>query len=207
MPRDVGIMTESGSSQAEEVRCAECGTVLQEGQDREVTEGGVFCRHCFESLSAQLQQVVDGQGQDVNYGAAIVGGVAGAALGAAAWWGFTVMTHIAFGLVAVLIGVGVGKGVVMASGNKHHLNLQVLSAGISAVAYFYASYLVNRTFIHRAFAERGETAVLPLVPGPDLLFRVVSLSFDLMDLVFLAIVLYEAWKIPAPLKLALGRRA
>lgn len=201
-------MAESGSGQGESaVRCAECGTVLQEGQDREVTEGGVFCRPCFEGLTAQLRQVLDAQGQDVDYGKAVAGGLAGAALGVLAWWGFTVLTHIAFGLVAVVIGVAVGKGVVMGSGNRRHRNLQVLSAAISAAGFVYASYLVNRSFIHKAYAERGEPITLPLLPPPELFFRVVAAGFGVMDLVFLAIVLYEAWKIPAPVEIPVGRGA
>ncbi len=201
-------MEENGSGQGQaEVRCAECGTVLLEGQDREVTEGGVFCRPCFEGLTSQLRQALDAQGEGVDYGKAIAGGVAGAVLGVLAWWGFTVLTHVAFGLVAVVIGVAVGKGVVMGSGNKRHRNLQVLSAAISAAGFTYATYLVNRTFIHRAYAEKGEPIALPLLPAPDLFFRVVALGFGVMDLVFLAIVLYEAWKIPAPVRIPLGRAA
>jgi hypothetical protein len=200
-------LDQGGSGPGEgEVRCAECRTVLQEGQDREVTDDGVFCRHCFEGLTVQLQQVFDAQGQDVNYGAAVAGGVAGAVLGVLAWWGFTVMTHVAFGLVAVVIGVAVGKGVVMASGDKRHRNLQILSVVISVAGFAYATYLVNRTFIQKAYAEKGETIVLPLLPAPDLFLQVVALGFGVMDLVFLAIVVYEAWKIPSPLRLPPGRR-
>jgi len=201
-------MDESGSGQGENtVRCAECGAVLQEGQDRQATEGGVFCRACFEGLTSQLRQVLDAQGQDVAYGAAVAGGVAGAALGVLAWWGFTVLTHVAFGLVAVVIGIAVGKGVVIGAGNKRHRNLQALSAAISAAGFVYASYLVNRTFIHKAYADRGEPIALPLLPPPELFFRVVAVGFGIMDLVFLAIVLYEAWKIPAPVEIPLGRTA
>ena len=201
-------MDESGSGQADgAVLCGECGTVLQEGQDREVTEGGTFCRPCFEGLTAQLRQALDAQGQDVDYGKAVAGGVAGAALGVLAWWGFTVLTHIAFGLVAVVIGLAVGKGVVMGSGSKRHRHLQVLSAAMSVAGFVYATYLVNRTFIHKAYADKGEPIVLPLLPAPELLFRVVAAGFGVMDLVFLAIVVYEAWKIPAPAVLPLGRPA
>jgi hypothetical protein len=199
-------MDESGSRRGEgAVRCAECGTALQEGQDREVTEGGVFCRSCFEGLTTQLRQVLDAQGQDVDYGKAVAAGVAGAALGVLAWWGFTVLTHIAFGLMAVVIGVAVGKGVVMGAGHKRHRNLQVLSAAISVAGFVYATYLVNRTFIQKAYADRGEPIVLPFLPPLDVFFRVVAAGFGVMDLVFLAIVVWEAWKIPAPVELPVGR--
>lgn len=187
---------------AERVTCAECGTTLGPGQDRETTEQGTFCRPCFERLKAQVEQAVRDQSTGINYFMAAVGGVLGGALGAVAWWAFTVLTKIAFGLVAVVIGFAVGRGVVLLSGGKRSVGLQGLSVAISAIAFGYASYLVNRTFILRAMSEQGEAVSLPLAPDPGLLFRVVSLDFGIMDAVFLAIVLYQAWKIPAPMELA-----
>ena len=77
-----------------------------------------------------------------------------------------------------------------------------MAVAISTLSYFYASYLVNRTFIHRAYLEQGEVVALPILPGPGLLFEVVMLDFGLFDLVFLAIVIFQAWKMPAPLELA-----
>jgi len=195
------MQEQSPSPDEAEVRCAECGVVLEEGRDREVTADATFCRACFDSLSSQLQQLVAGQGTDINYGGAFAGALLGAAAGVLVWWGFTVVTSIAFGLVAVVIGVAVGKGVVMMSGGKRHLNLQILSVAVSAIAFVYASYLVNRTFITRALAEEGQEVALPFVPDPGLLFEVVRMGFGLMDVVFLAIVIYEAWKIPAPIDL------
>ena len=186
----------------EEIRCAECGTVLAEGQDREVTDGGVFCLPCFEKLTAQLNQAIGGQSTDINYAMAVVGGAAGAVIGVVTWWGFTVLTNIAFGLVAVVIGITVGKGITMLVGSKRHRNLQIMSVAIAALAFFYASYLVNRSFAMEYFAEQGEGVVIPLLPAPDMFVGLLAANFGLMDLVFLAIVVYEAWKIPAPIKLA-----
>jgi hypothetical protein len=183
------------------IQCAECGTTLAEGQDRQETDGGTFCRSCFERLTHELQQALEAQGRDINYPLALIGGVAGAALGTLVWWGFTVVTQIAFGLVAVAIGFAVGKGVTMLSGGKRHQNLQVMSVVISILGFGYASYLVNRTFIQRAFAEQGQELVLPFVPSPELFVNVVSAGFGIMDIVFLAIVVWEAWKIPAPVSL------
>ena len=182
--------------------CAECGTQLNERDDREVTDNGTFCRPCYNNLIGQLQQAVAAQNQDINYPMAAVGALGGAVIGVLAWWGFTVVTNIAFGLVAVVIGFAVGKGTVMLSGNKHSTGLQALSISVSIVAFFYANYLVTRTFVHQAWAEEGMEGVLPLLPAPDVLFEVISLNFGFMDVVFLAIVVYEAWKIPASIKIA-----
>src|SRR5262245_23264673 len=192
----------ASSSTPQEVRCAQCGTVLFEGQDRQVTDDGTFCRPCFEGLTAQVHQAIAAQGTDINYSMALVGGLAGAVVGVVAWWGFTVLTEIAFGLVAVVIGFTVGKGVTMLAGGKRHRNLQIMSVVIAGLSFFYASYLVNRTFALKYFAEQGESVVLPLVPPPGLFLNVLTAGFGIMDVVFLGIVVYEAWKIPAPLKLA-----
>ena len=196
-------MEEPGAPQEQaELRCSQCASAFADGQDRETTDDGVFCRPCFDGLTAQIRQVVAAQGTDINYTNAVVGGLAGALIGILAWWGFTVVTKISFGLVAVVIGFMVGKGIVMLTAGKRHLNLQIIAVVISALSYFYASYLVNRTLIQRAYLERGEEVVLPLLPAPGLLYEVVAIDFGLFDLVFLALVVFQAWKMPAPIELA-----
>jgi hypothetical protein len=89
----------------------------------------------------------------------------------------------------------------MLSGGKRHLNLQILSVVIALVGFAYATYLVNRTFIERALVEEGQQMALPWLPSPELFMNVVRLDFGIMDVVFLAIVAWEAWKIPAPVAL------
>lgn len=194
-------MTEGTRPDTEEIRCAECQRRLTEHEDRVETEDGAFCRSCFDNLRAQLASLTRAQSQDVNYASAFVGGLLGGAVGVAVWWGFTVLTQVAFGLVAVVIGITVGKGVVMFAGSKRSIGLQALSAAVAGAAFFYASYLVNRTFILRALAEEGRSVDLPWIPELDLWIDVVKASFGVMDVVFLAIVLWQAWKIPAPLRL------
>jgi hypothetical protein len=184
-----------------EVRCAECGRRLAANEERIETEGGVFCQTCFANLRAAIEHAVAGQSEDISYGAAAVGGALGGAVGAAVWWGFTAATKVSFGLVAVVIGFAVGKGVQIFTGGKRSVGLQALSAGIAAVAFAYASYLVNRTFILRATAEQGQEVALPLLPDPELGLRVIALGFGIMDVVFLGIVLWQAWTMSRPIRL------
>lgn len=184
-----------------QTRCAQCETPLAAGQDREVTADGVFCRPCFLSLTAQLDRAVREQSAGINYPLALAGGVLGGALGIAVWWGFTVLTKRSFGLVAVVIGIAVGKGIVLFARNKRAKALQVASVVLAALSFLCASYLVHRTFIQQAFAEQGQTIVLPVLPDAPMFFNIVKAGFGLFDLVFLAIVVYEAWKLPAPIKL------
>jgi len=185
----------------EEVRCSECKSVLSEDQDREKIAEAAFCRPCFNNMQAQLEQAVREQSTDINYSLGFLGALAGGVVGVLAWWGFTVFTQIAFGLVAVVIGLAVGKGATLFTGNKRSLGLQIISVLTAAVAFFYASYLVNRTFIMAAFAESGEALLLPILPDFATFLSVVSLDFGIFEIVFLAIALYEAWKLPAPVRL------
>lgn len=186
--------------------CRQCNRVLGEGEDREVTTGGVFCAPCYAALKRHVETGIAQQSTGINHVNAAAGGVVGGALGAVVWWGFTVVTKVSFGLVAVVIGYLVGKGVLRASGGKRAVSLQAISAVIAAVAYGYASYLVNRSFLLAAIAADSSLqvagATLPLLAPPALMFAVIRAGFEVFDLVFLAIVVYQAWKMPAPFKLA-----
>ena len=60
---------------------------------------------------------------------------------------------------------------------------------------------VTRTLLLRSFAEQGTSVSLPWLPDGALLFNVVKAGFGVMDVVFLGIVLWEAWRIPGPVRL------
>ncbi len=185
---------------SQEQACAQCRRQLAVGEGVR-TENKLFCPQCYEQLRATLTAMVDAQSKDINYGGALTGGILGGALGALVWWGFTVLTNIAFGLVAVLIGIAVGKGVVMLSGGKRARSLQGMSVLLSIVSFGYASYWVNRTYILRAMVEQGQEVALPFFPDPSLLFEVATLNFGLIDLFFLGIVIWQSWRIPQPIGL------
>ena len=189
---------------AEPVVCLECDRPLEEGEERMTTEEGAFCRPCYEALRRQVESALEAQGEGINWVNAALGAVLGGAAGAIAWWGFTVLTKISFGLIAVVIGIAVGKGILLFTGGKRSTGLQILSVGVSLAAFGYASYLVNRTFLLRAIAEdpRYVDATLPLFAAPEMMLEVITWNFGIMDVVFLAIVAWQAWKGPAPFRLA-----
>jgi len=181
--------------------CAQCGTALLPDQ-RVDTGDRSFCKTCFAALEDQLRAGIAGSQTDIPYPAAAAGAILGGAAGALLWWGFTIMTKIAFGLVAVAIGFLVGQGAVRFSGGKRSRSLQVLCVVVALAAFVAASYLVNRTFINEALVKSGDARQLGLMPvSMDAFYRIVTVDFGLMDVVFLAITLWEAWKIPRPLTL------
>src|SRR5262249_18127597 len=149
----------------------------------------------------QLQHAVAAQSADIDYARAAVGAIAGGVGGALLWWGFTVATHVAFGLVAVVIGVAVGKGVLIMTGGKRSQGLQALSVTVAVPAFGLGNYLVNRSFIMEQLAKSGRTMVLPLVPtNLAMLVKVTTAGFQIFDLIFLFIVVNQAWRIPAPIR-------
>jgi hypothetical protein len=181
--------------------CAQCGKSLAELEG--VASGDrFFCRDCYASLRAELEQAAAALSSDIPYPKAALGAVLGGVVGVFAWWGFTVLTQIAFGLVAVAIGFLVGQGAVRFAGGKRSKGLQALSIAVALAGYAVATYLVNMTFINRSLAGSGESFRIAFPPqSPTIFFRVLAADFGVMDCVFLAIVVYEAWKIPRPLVL------
>ena len=192
-------MTQQQPAEPERLTCRQCERILEPGADMEITANGAFCRTCFDQLAAEVEYMVRQQGRGINYPAAVVGGLAGAAAGALVWWGFTVFAKIQFGLVAIVIGITVAKGILMATGGRRSRELQWVSAGIAGLAYFYADYLVKRTFILQQSAEYARS--LTLIPDPLVFLNIARMTFDLFTLIFLAITVYQAWKLVEPFKL------
>jgi outer membrane lipoprotein SlyB len=113
--------------------CAQCAKTLTP-DDRVASGGKVFCRSCYATLRQELHGAVAAMSTDVNWAGAITGAVLGGIAGTLVWWGFTVLTNIAFGLIAVAIGFLVGHGVVRFSGGKRTTGLQVLAIGCRSSA-------------------------------------------------------------------------
>lgn len=185
-----------------EEHCAECGKLLA-ANDRVAAGDRVFCTSCHAMLRQQIETAVSAMSEDINYVNATLGAVVGGAAGVTLWWGITVTTHWSIGLIAVALGWAVGWGTVQFSGGKRSQGLQVLSAAVACVSWVVASYLVNMTFINRNFAEKGDTFRVPFPPTSlDMAAKVIGAGFGVMDVVFLAIMAWEAWKFPRPLRLA-----
>jgi len=182
------------------VRCARCQSAL--GESERVPAGDrVFCRTCFDIVKLQTRTGVAARSDSINYPVAAVGAILGGAVGALAWWGVTVLTHIGFGLVAVVIGLLVGHGTLRFAGGKRGVGLQALAVVVGALSFLVAVFLVNMTFLNAALAQRGD-AFRVTFPPPSLeaFYRVITANFGIMKLVFLAIIVYEAWFILRPIK-------
>ena len=182
-------------------RCGRCQSALSESE--RVTAGDrAFCRTCYDILKLQLRTGVAAMSQDITYPMAAVGALLGGIVGALAWWGVTVLTKIGFGLVAVVIGLLVGHGTLRFAGGKRSVGLQVMAVAVGVVSFLVAVYLVNMTFINELLAQRGDALRVGFPPkGFAMFYNVIAANFGIMKLVFLGIIVYEAWFIPRPIKL------
>ena len=185
--------------------CDRCERALT-ATDRVVAGDRVFCESCYETLSAEVRHAIDQLSSDIPYPMAALGAVLGGTAGALAWWGFTVVTHIGFGLIAVAIGYLVGWGALKFAGGKRSAGMQWLCVIVSLASFAAATYLVNMTFINQQLAARGETLRIGVPPASlDLFLKVISSNFGIMDVVFLGIAVYQAWAIPRPMTLPAAR--
>ncbi|MEQ1832120.1 MAG: LIM domain-containing protein [Candidatus Eisenbacteria bacterium] len=185
--------------------CAQCHKTVT-GDDRVAAGDRVFCQSCHTALRMELETAVETMSVDVPYASALVGALLGGAVGVAAWWAFTVATKWSIGIIAIGVGYAVGWGTVRFAGGKRSRGLQIMAAGVALASWVAASYLVNRTFVNRAFAEKGETFRLGVVPASlEQLVQVLGAGFGIMDVVFLAIMVWEAWKAPKPFALPAPR--
>lgn len=198
---DETLPLESTPATASEERCAECGKVLTPA-DRVAAGDRVFCASCHARLQQELVTVVQAMSEDINYVNAGLGALLGAAVGVIAWWGITVATHWSIGLIAVGLGWAVGWGTLRFSGGKRSRGLQILSAVVAAAGWVTASYLVNMTLINRELVKEGSLYLVTFPPASLAMIRVVlSAGFGIMDVVFLVIMMWEAWKFPRPIQL------
>jgi hypothetical protein len=75
------------------VRCARCQSAL--GESERVPAGDrVFCRTCSDIVELQARTGAAAAPDGINYPVAAVGAILGGTVGALAWWGVTVLTHI-----------------------------------------------------------------------------------------------------------------
>jgi hypothetical protein len=182
-------------------RCGRCQAALSEG-DRVPAGDRVFCRTCYDILKLQVRTGVAAMSQGINYPIAAIGAILGGIAGALVWWGLTVLTKIGFGLVAVVIGLLVGHGTLLFSRGKRSVGLQAMAVAVGALSFLVAVYLVNMTFINQALAQRGEAWRVGFPPASlNAFYQVIAANFGIMKLVFLGIIVYEAWFIPRPIKL------
>jgi len=122
-----------------------------------------------------------------------VGGVVGAVVASAVWFGVVAATQFQVGLVAIAVGWIVGQAVVFGAQRRFSVGLIPISVVLTLLALAISEYLIVMHFFSQEFGA------VDFVQPPDLVLEVImaSVQTDPLTLVFWAIALFQAFVIPA----------
>ncbi len=184
--------------------CAHCGVAIPAGS--ELTFRGMgrkaaevtMCSNCARTVERAFQA----ETEDVKSVNALLLGLGAAVLSSVVWYGAVVITNLQLGVIAVGVGWLVAQAVMLGAGRKRGSSLQGLSVAITVLAMAFSQYLIIRHFAVQALSKQGYTNIPFLLPV-DLMVRLVveSLKNDPLTLLFWAIAVWEAYRLPAPRRL------
>jgi len=144
------------------------------------------------------------QTEGANMVGALLCGLVAGAVGAAVWFAIVVVTNFQIGLLAVIIGALVGTGVLIGSGRKRNMRLQLLSVALTLAAMAAAEYFIVRHFVVEYLVEEGRASAadVPLFFPLELAwdFVLAAIEDDPLTLVFWGIAVWTAFRVPAPEK-------
>ena len=143
----------------------------------------------------------DKQTSDPNMFNALLYGLVAGAIGGAIWFALVMITDHEVGIVAIAIGWLVGQAVVIGSGRKRGMKLQLLSVLITLAAMVGAEYFIIREILVRLLATEigaAEAARIPLFLPLDMAidFVVSIVREDPITLLFWGLALYAAFRAP-----------
>jgi hypothetical protein len=133
-------------------KCGACNTDLRISYFE--VNGAAVCPNCRAHIAA-LDSPEGGAGRFVR---AVVFGMAGGAVGAAAWYAVARLFNLEIGLIAILVGWLVGSGVHKGSQGRGGLKYQLLAAFLT-----YASIVT--TYIPTIYNQLVQQAETPSTPG------------------------------------------
>lgn len=110
----------------------------------------------------------------------------------------TVKTDTIYGLAAAVLGLLVGKAVVIGSGAARGRLLQAVSVAVTLVSLLVSQYFVVRQVLIEATCCDAPPVPLLILPRHAVVLVRDSVTTDPLTLVFWAVALWVAWRIPAP---------
>lgn len=138
---------------------------------------------------------------NLHLGRAAAAGLAAGAAAAVLWFAAVAGTGYQLGPIAVVVGAAVGQAILWAAGGRRGLargpRVQALSAGIALAAMVVAEYLITWHAANQYLAGEGRAA-LELLQPIDVMARfvVIPLKDDPFSLVFWAIAIWAAYRVP-----------
>jgi len=179
--------------------------------------GKTYCETCAADLERKAEERYQGMGPATGglpvglpimtapitpaapppYGRSLLFAVLGGALGALLWFAVVAATDLKLGIVAIGVGILVGRGAVFGAGGRGGQGIALLSVVVAIVAMGAGEYLMIN---HAVLKYMGEHQIAPPASGfigLNLFAKVYGADFGFMDLVFYGIGAHQAWRPPA----------
>lgn len=133
-------------------------------------------------------------GSDASILGGIVGAIVGAVVATVLWFGVVALTQWQIGIVAIVVGLIVGKATVFGAGGRGSIPLVVASGVMTLVALVVSEYLIIYHFVSREFGSDVISVLQPIdfVVG----VAIESVQADPLTLVFWGIALFQSVAIP-----------
>lgn len=173
------------------VTCAKCKAEIPDGKAIYIQTASKQVMPLCPTCDAAFDRILDAEEQDPNLFLGAGLGVLAGGLTAALWQYVSSGTRQLLGVAPIVIGWLVAQAVILGSGRKRGLRVQIVSVTITLIALAAAEALIAPVFFPPA-----DSSLFAL-------FKAVGshISANLLLIVFWGIGLFEAWSLPAPRRL------
>lgn len=169
---------------------------------RHVVNGRNTCADCTRQLIAEVEAEQQAGARIVP---ALLGGLAAAVLCGAAWTLMVVITDLEIGYAAIGVGFATGYGVLLGARRRKGMPLQWIAVGCALLGLLLGKYF---TLVHAIVTHAKPEDGLSWFDSrlPALFVAMLPQMLDPFDALWAVIALRGAWRIPAPMKVRIGRR-
>lgn len=179
----------SGADSSGEPTCTNCGNEITRSYHE--ANGKVVCPPC----RAKLEEMLNGNGGGAGrFLRAVAFGAIGAAIGAGLYYAILALTGYEFGLIAVVVGWLVGRGVSIGANHRGGWRYQALAIVLTYVA-------IVSTYIPLAIRD-GVDAPLPVLFIVSLALPFLAGIQNIIGLAIIGFALYQAWSMNKRLQIA-----
>ena len=178
---------EYGSGDAAAATCTACGSPL--AGEYFAINGHSSCPPC----TAEARRTRASDPGSAGFLRAVAGGVGGGIAGALLYWGVAALSGYQFGLIAIVVGWLVGKGIQWGTGGRGSVLYQILAVLITYLSIA-VSYVPD--ILAQSQAEGGGPGYLIVLGVMTLIAPIVVAINSIFGAIILLIGLWEAWKIP-----------
>ena len=174
-----------------------------QGMERQDAHGLVNAVHADMLQTIESERVSSG----ALFGA-VAGAVVAAILGGIIWGQIVLWTDYEIGWMAIGMGAVTGFAALVVSGGKRGLLIQVVAVGAALFGVAFGKYFIYVTLVRENLMPAGSPSRFSLLFEEAMVQAFIedaSLVFGFFDLLWVALAVYTAWRIPKGVGLRLPK--